>query len=362
MSDNGKILDVRSIVLRKYYQIVDNKKTNPIQWSVLGNYDTIEIEHVELSSGSPPLYCLWEKAANLSTALRGKEKVHMQYALAWAEKEAIESFWDSVPNAHILVTTVIHTYNIWSPSYEKESFLQKLNIVINNINSSHCLNIRYFVYFSLDCCDAIVFWVADSFSLIMKAIELLYQNIEIRIEDMFSIPAFAKNIDEHKLKKWDEDENHIPSVTISLRSPMLKPAIDISQRIRDTKNATNDTTHKYIQSEIFMSAGQDDILIILRNIRPSILANLYSKDGPLYSNKLVESCVISKTSLCFSTQSYNCASTDSNKHSEDDCAQQQYNCSEKLIKLFDGRLASLKGLGWYPALKELLNELNNIEI
>lgn len=369
MSDNEKVLDVRSIVLRKYYRTVDIKNTNPIQWSVLGNYDTMEIEHVELPSSSPPLYCLWEKAAGLSIALQGKEKVHMQYALAWAEKEAIESFWERASNAHILVTTVIHTYNIWSSSYEKESFLRKLNEVINNINSNHSLNIRYFVYFSLDCCDAIVFWVADSFSLIMRAIELLYQNIEIRIEDMFSIPAFAKNIDEDKLKKWDEDENHIPSVTISLRSPMLKPAIEISQRIKDTIDATNDTTHKDIQSEIFMSAGQDDILVILRNIRPSILANLYSKNGPLCSNRLVESCVISKTSLCFSTDSDNGASTDSNKHSEDDCAQQyknddstrQYKYAEKLIKISEYMLDSLGWLGWYPALKELLNELNNIE-
>lgn len=55
MSDNEKVLDVRSIVLRKYYRTVDIKNTNPIQWSVLGNYDTMEIEHVELPSSLTPI-------------------------------------------------------------------------------------------------------------------------------------------------------------------------------------------------------------------------------------------------------------------------------------------------------------------
>ena len=158
---NNKVIDIRRIVLRKDFSVVNETKSNNnnLGWGVWGHYDTLEVKSVcQDDCVLPPLQIMGEDASVLSASLKGEEKMHAQYAILYEEKSKIVSFWEFQEEFPLIVVSVIHAKHMATKRIHPKELLSRIQDCIGR-SVDKTRSVKHICYSSLDCCDIIIFWV-----------------------------------------------------------------------------------------------------------------------------------------------------------------------------------------------------------
>lgn len=376
-------IDIRRITLIKRYhpsQITEKQ----FDWYVFGYYDRMNVKEIHIDSSSHPLEKILDDSHTQSLTNSASTKQHVIYAIGAEHNSSHKEFWDNALKYPLLLVSLIHLKHPLSPASITDSASHQLNLINQYIQSlkrtiqeeRHDNDIRFSVYFSIDCNDLIVFWSANSFQNTMELVAHVCECNSSLIGELFTIQSCDNSIMSQrnanaKLSLWKNEEPVFKCIRIHLRSSSFSKLLN---RIRDLPDAIKKREQK--QSGIvsncciteYVVPGQDDVVLAFHNIPLDWLLDMYAPSEPennsnvdslcglLYEGLLSRSVI--DTELVIGS---NLRPEDIQKdiHSDPTLSSNVRAKIERLNACI--RATNFKRTTWLPALYELLFELADLE-
>lgn len=344
MHNNACEVDIRKIQLRK--AINPNGKPSDAQWYTWGQYDELIASKVRYGDATEqPLLTIWKDSISASNELNGEFQYFVQYLYKTGDAESIESFWEAIDDAPLLVVTMLY--------YDKQVLRNKEALYPEDIERELKQQIAFqhgiksaIVYSALDNCDAVIIWSTQSLRAVLNVITQL-SNSNKHIVSTYSTFAFHKKMLRETVDKdsctWSDEDR--ANLVIRLHGSYLPNVRDVASKVKEY--------YQQNKAEVTVVAGQDDILIYREGVLLNKSISIYREDAPLYPRLLLERGVICDTIIGFEIDTASMMGS----------TRMQANTSivTQLIKTlrtgFDNEPYPL----WFAPLCETLNELSCFE-
>ncbi len=373
-------IDIRRITLIKRYrpEQIDEKQFG---WYVFGYYDRMNVKEIPIDNAYHPLETILADAQKQSLSNSASTKQHVIYAIGAEQNTLHKEFWKSAEQYPLLLVSLIHlnhplsSFSDTNISTQQTNFInQYINSIKKTIKGKQNKDIRFSLYFSIDCNDLIVFWSATSFQRTMELIAQVCACDSSRIGELFTIQACANTImyeNNAMLNIWKQNEPVFQCIRIHLRSKnffeLLTRVADIPQDIEKRKMTLNTTVCSCHVKE-YVVPGQDDVVLAFQNIPLDWLLDMYapsvrSEDGCKDSLcGLLYEGILSRTVIDTELVTGNKSQPPQKEQGTPLDSNLSANVKERIDRLSECiQKNNFNRTTWLPALYELLFELANFE-